>query len=424
MTPVPRDAASRNLNVIAAMGGEGLRLFFPLAAVHGALWPLLWAIGYGFDLPFARTTVPGQWHAQEMIVGSFGAALIGFLTSALPEWTGTQPMKGRPLFLLAGLWAIGRIAGLVGAEPLIIVSAFADQAWFAVLIVYAARLSWCRRTTSFIGFLLFLATLASAAGALRYAMLTDDFELGETAIRTTVFAFLGLLGLALSRITVPVTNFILDPTEATSPYRPHPGRVNLAPALVGLLLLAELAGASDAVRGYLMLAAGAAFLDRVAEGFIGREAFRSEIFALSTSSGLSGAGLLVCGLSLVGLPFSFVGGLHVMVMGGLGLGVLAVFSIAGLLHTGQPLRFSLTAKSALTAMLVAVLLRVLPEFLPQMALPGGAHSFAAACWALSLLLWLKAYLPLLWSPETLDTTSESEAPEAFQDFRPLNASEA
>lgn len=71
---------------------------------------------------------------------------------------------------------------------------------------------------------------------------------------------------------MPVTNLVLDPTEITSPYRPHPGRINLAPGLMGLLLLSEAVGLSETARGYLAVAAGAAFLDRVAESFVGREA--------------------------------------------------------------------------------------------------------------------------------------------------------
>ncbi|WP_281978993.1 NnrS family protein [Pseudorhizobium flavum] len=402
MSAAPTLDHGKDRMLLAAMTGEGLRLFFPITALHAALWPLLWIVGYGLDLPFATTTSPAQWHAQEMIIGSFGAALVGFLTSALPEWTDTPRLRGWSLLLLAGIWAVGRIVGMLGAEAFIVISAVADQIWIALLIGYAIFLSWRRRTMGLTGFILFLAALSGGAGAIRLAMLSGDFQLGESAIRVTAFAFLGLLGLALARITTPVTNLILDPSEMTSPYRPHPGRANLAAGLVGLLLLAEFAGASGEVRGYLMIAAGCAFLDRVAEAFIGREMWRTEIVALGASSGLGGAGLVVCGLSLLGLPLSFVGGLHLMLMGGLGIGVLAVLSIAGLLHTGQPLHFPLSARIAIAAMFVAVLMRILPEFIPWMELPGGSHTLAACCWSFSLLLWFKAYVPLLWSPDTLD----------------------
>ncbi len=399
------ETGSARHDLLAVMSDEGLRLFFPLAALHAALWPLLWALLWSFDLPLIETTAPGQWHAQEMIIGSFGAALLGFLTSALPEWTETPRLRGRPLFVLAGLWGAARLVGLFGSEQLIPVAAAADQAWLLFLPAYVLFLSWRRRTSGLIGFAALLAALAGAAGTLRYAMLQGDFDTGETAVRLATFAFLGLLGLALSRITVPVTNLVLDPTEVTSPYRPHPGRINLAPGLVGLLLLAEAVGLSETVLGYLAVAAGAAFLDRVAESFVGREAFKVELAGLALSSGFAGVGLIVGGLSLIGLDLSFVGGLHLMLMGGLGIGVLAVLSIAGLLHTGQPLHFSMFTKMAFLLMTSAVLLRVAPELGPEMLPPGGRHSLAAICWTVSLLLWLKTYVPLLWSPATLETKS-------------------
>ncbi len=405
MTAVLLDPPAARNRLLDAMTGEGLRLFFPLAALHAAVWPLLWVFLWSFGLPLASATAPGQWHAQEMIVGSFGAALIGFLTSALPEWTDTPRLSGRPLLVLAGLWGLARLAGLVGFEPLILVAALADQAWLLFLLAYVLFLSWRRRTTGLLGFAALLAALALAAGGLRLAMLQGDLDAGERAIRFGAIAFLGLLGLAIARITVPVTNLVLDPSEATSPYRPHPGRINLAPALAGLLLVAEAAGQSDPVRGYLMIAAGAAFLDRVAEGFVGGEALRAELAGLWLSSALAGAGLVLAGLSLTGLPLPFVGALHLMLMGGLGIGLLAVLSIAGLLHTGQPLIFAPSTRVAMLLMVGAVLLRIAPEFLPGLPLPGGPHGLAAVFWGLSLALWLKIYLPLLWSSATLASES-------------------
>lgn len=397
--------SARHRFTLAAATDEGLRLFFPLAALHAALWPLLWAVLWGFGLPFVSETAPGQWHAQEMIFGSFGAALIGFLISALPEWTETKGLSGRPLLVLAAVWSAARLAGFFGAEGLIVLAGLCDLVWLCFLGGYAALLSIRLRTNSLTGFLVFLAGLTFAAGALRLSMLTGDFDLGEKAITMAATAFLGLLGLALARITVPVTNLMLDPLEETSPYRPHPARVNLAPGLCGLLLLTQAAGLSPAVQGYLAIAAGAAFLDRVAEGFVGREGWRWELAGLWLSSALAGAGLLLTGLGDIGLPLPLLAGRHIMLMGGLGLGVLQVLSIAGLLHTGQPLAFSARTKAALWLLLAALVLRVAPEFLPALSLPGGAHALSALAWALALGLWLSAYVPLLWSPETIEHKS-------------------
>jgi uncharacterized protein involved in response to NO len=385
-----------------AMSAEGLRLMFPLAALHAALWPFLWVVVWSLDLPFASSSLPGHWHAQEMLVGSFGGALLGFLTSALPEWTDTRRISGRPLFLFAGLWAGARVLGLLAVESSWLIGLMFDQAWMLFLLAYALRLSWSKNSADLLGFILFVTTFAAAAATLRIAMAFELYDLSESAIRILGLSLLGLLGLALARITVPVTNLILDPTEKTSPYRPHPGRVHLSAGLTMLVIVAEAATISDAVRGYLMLAAGAAFLDRVAEGFVGREGFSFELGGLWLSSALAGTGLLICGLSLIGLPLPWLGGLHLALMGGLGLGVLQVLSIAGLLHTGQPLRFSKTTRMAIQLLVLSVLLRILPEFAPSLSLPFGAYGLASTLFSLSFLLWAKAYIPLLWSPETVD----------------------
>ncbi|MBO0143578.1 NnrS family protein [Agrobacterium sp. Ap1] len=402
MTVMPFDTTSGWRNILRAATAEGLRLFFPIAALHTALWPLLWVAGWQLGLPFAHNTLPAHWHAQEMLIGSFGAALLGFLTSALPEWTDTKGFSGRPLLILAGLWTSARLIGLFGIDAAILLGGIFDQIWLVFLVGYAACLGWKKRTMALTGFVLLLATLAIAAGLLRFSMLTDAYDLAERAIRLMQYAFLGLLGLALARISVPITNRVLDPSEETSPYRPHPGRINLAPGLAGLLIAAEFSGFPDAVCGYLVLATGAAFLDRVAEGFIGREGWTFEVAGLWLSSLLAGLGLLLIGLGRIGVDIPTLGGLHLMLMGGLGLGVLQVLSIAGLLHTGQPLGFSRLTRAAILCLLTAVALRVTPEFWPSLILPGGQYGPSALAWAAAFLLWLYAYIPLLWSTTTID----------------------
>ena len=87
----------------ASISDEGFRLFFALGALHSVLWPLLWVLLYQFDLPLAHEMPPSLWNGYEMLVGGFGAALIGFLTTAAQEWTDTAPMRGRPLWILAAL---------------------------------------------------------------------------------------------------------------------------------------------------------------------------------------------------------------------------------------------------------------------------------------------------------------------------------
>lgn len=379
----------------AILGDEGLRLFFPLGALYAALWPFQWVLVFGLDLPLARTTPPALWHAHEMIFGAFGAALIGFITTAVPEWTDTRRPQGKFLFLMAALWIGGRLVGFLGTDFFGLAGAICDIAWLVLLTAYIVTVSLQKRTDRLFAFIGWIAALTACEVSIRYAFLVEDTELAQRMLHISGFVFLGLLGLALARITVAVTNLILDPTETTSPFRPHPGRLNLAPGLVALAIIGDLGGLSPAASGYLMIAAGAAFMDRVGEAFVGREAFRTEIMVLAGSSLLAGSGLIVVGLVRLGVPLTEITGLHLALMGGLGLGVMAVFSIAGLLHTGQALAFARTTRLAVQLLVLAVALRVLPDLGMMPQLPGPPYAFAAVLWAGAFLLWLKTYWPAL-----------------------------
>ncbi|WP_323039878.1 NnrS family protein [Gemmobacter sp.] len=378
-----------------ALSDEGFRLFFPLSALHAALWPFLWVALWGFDLPLAGEIAPGVWHAHEMIFGAWGAALIGFMTTAAPEWIDTPRPRGRALFVLAGLWAVGRLAGLLGAGALLPLSALADLGWITLLALWLCRMSWQRQSTRLISFICWIAALAVCGALARWAMLTGDGPMAADWLHRAGLVFLGLLGLALARITVPVTNHVLDPSEETSPFRPHPGRMNLGPGLVALALLGELAGLSPAVSGFLWIAAGAGYMDRMAEGFVGREVVRSEILVLMGAAGFAGLGLMGLGAARLGAPWGEVAPLHLALMGGLGLGVLAVFAIAGRFHSGQALGFHWPTRLAFGLVALSALLRALPEMGLIPWPPGPLHLLAAVFWAAAFGLWLWDFWPSL-----------------------------
>jgi uncharacterized protein involved in response to NO len=386
---------------VAVLTDEGFRLFFPLAAVHAAAWPFLWVVAHDLDLPLAQHLPPSLWHAHEMLTGSFGAALIGFITTAIPEFSDTERLRGRPLLGLALLWGMGRLVGLLGSEPALVLAAICDLAWLGALAAYIAAISIRKRTSKLTGFLFWIAALWIVEAVAQYAFATRQIEMAQIAVHVFGFAFLALLGLALARITVPVTNLVLDPTEDTSPFRPHPGRLNLAPGLIGAVIAGELAGLSEAVTGFLFIAAGAAFLDRVAEAFIGSRAARAEILGLAGASALAGCGLLLIGAARLGAPVGEIAGLHVALMGGLGLGVLIVQSIAGLRHCGFPLGLSWLARLSLLCLVAALALRIAPEL--GFVVPGSPHALASVLWAAAFLLWLTAYWPLLSDPTTIGT---------------------
>lgn len=378
---------------------EALRLFFPLAAAHGALLPFLWVVLGGYELPFSSDIPSSQWHAHEMIFGTYGMALAGFLGSAVPEWTDTGPPRGRALLCLAALWLPARLVGAVGADALSLVAAVFDLAFLVALSALIGRAMLERRTTKHLAFLFWLLSFAAVAAGVRYGWFVGDVALSARLLETALCIFIVLFSLSASRINVVVINLALDPTGETTPYRPHPGRRHAAAAMTVLYMASALIFPESGVSAWLALAAGAAFLDRLAEWFIGRPAFRTEVVMLALGNAFAGAGFLALGATRLGLDLPPVAGLHMLSVGALGCAVMAVLVIAGLRHTGRDLlHLPWQAHGAALLMVAAAFVRVLPEFAFAAGLAPLHHAISAVLWAASFGVWLHGFLPMLAAP--------------------------
>jgi uncharacterized protein involved in response to NO len=232
------------------------------------------------------------------------------------------------------------------------------------------------------------------------------YDMAGKLLHAALMIFLIFFALAVARINVAVINLALDPSGDTTPYRPHPGRQNLAAGMVTIYAFAAFAFPHSVAPAYLALAAAAAFFDRLAEWFIGRAILRTHVLALAAANAFTGAGFLLIGLSGLGAPLSINTGYHVFSVGALGLAVLGVFIIAGLRHTGRPLLLPWQAHAATALMACAGLVRVLPELGIGKSLIGIHYVLSASLWSAAFSIWLVGFLPLLINP--LDETKVSK----------------
>jgi uncharacterized protein involved in response to NO len=377
---------------------EGLRLFFPVAAIHAVLLPFVWVTLFALSLPFSRDIPTSQWHAHEMIFGTYGAALAGFLISAVPEWTDTPTRRGRSLLLLLALWLPGRIIGFLGGDALIIIAAATDLAFFGLVFWYVLQALIARGSTRHTSFAVWVALFWLMELGIRVGWLTGHTDISGRLLQASLMIFLVFFSLAVARINIVVINLALDPSGETTPYRPHPGRQNLTAGLVALYAAVALLAPDSTVSAYLALAAAAAFFDRLAEWFIGTAVFRTHVLALAGANLFAGAGFAVIGLAGLGAPLSPTTGLHILSVGSLGLAILGVFIIAGLRHTGRSLDLPWQAHGALILMTCAGVMRVLPELGVAQELLAWHYGVSAALWSAAFALWLFGFLPLLKHP--------------------------
>ncbi|MBI3702242.1 MAG: NnrS family protein [Afipia sp.] len=108
-----------------AIFANGFRPFFLLGAAFAFIAIALWLPEFYGDITIRTAFTPVAWHIHEMLFGYLAAAVTGFLLTAIPNWTGRLPIRGRPLMLLVALWLIGRAT----------VSVSEWTGWFAAMIV-------------------------------------------------------------------------------------------------------------------------------------------------------------------------------------------------------------------------------------------------------------------------------------------------
>lgn len=123
----------------AALWSYGFRPFFLGGAVWAVAAMALWIAALAHGLPLGGDFGAPLWHAHEMVFGFAPAVLAGFLLTAIPNWTGSLPVSGRPLMGLVGIWAAGRIAMAGAALTGVPLAALIDAAFLPALLAIAGR---------------------------------------------------------------------------------------------------------------------------------------------------------------------------------------------------------------------------------------------------------------------------------------------
>ena len=111
----------------------GFRPFFIGSGVWAVASMLVWIAFLGGYFTLPGHISPAEWHFNELLFGVIGASMIGFLLTAIPNWTGGLPLRGLPLLLTFALWLAGRVAAMFGEILGGGATALIDCAFFVVM---------------------------------------------------------------------------------------------------------------------------------------------------------------------------------------------------------------------------------------------------------------------------------------------------
>lgn len=379
-----------------ALFGYGFRPFFLLAALYAPTAVTVWLLVLAGLLPDPGYMGGPLLHSHEMVFGFAVAGVLGFLTTALPNFAGAVPLTGRPLAALAATWLAGRLALWTadGLPPLLV--AAADLALVPLALVLLLRSLPPRPNRRMLIFPALFALFEVANGLTHAEALGWSTGTGAAGVSLGINVIAILVAIIGGRI---IPSFTANALRAAGlPRLPRSFRALDAAAIgaTAALALAMLAFGDGPIVGTVALLAGLANAARLAF-WRGAQTVRTPIlFVLHVGYGwLAAAQLLRAAADLAGLlPASAA--LHALTVGCFGTMMLAVMSRAALGHTGRAIRAHPLTVAAYVSVSAAAFLRFAVAMLPdaQMTLLTGA----AVSWIAAFAFFLAVYAPILWSP--------------------------
>lgn len=377
-----------------ALLSHGFRPFFLLAGIWAASAMVFWVILLSGIMPFPIAFTPMEWHSHAFLFGFLSSVISGFLLTAVPNWTGRLPVAGWPLAGLVGLWALGRVAVMVGAGWPVGLVAAADLALPLALLGFLTReiitgRNW--RNLPVLG----LVALFALANAVFHVEAAQGSAHEGYGLRMGLAAVLLLIALIGGRIVPSFTrNYLAKRQETLLPIA-----FNRADgAVLGLTIAALLAFVILPYSGLtagLSLATGVAHLWRLARwrGYQTRD--EPLVWVLHVAYAMLALGFLAVGAASLDLmPHS--GARHVWLAGGIGLMTLAIMTRASLGHSGLPLTASRPITLLYLALIAAVVARLLAGFMPGEI---WLLHLSAACWVLAFGGFSIVYWPILTRPK-------------------------
>lgn len=377
--PFPVYSATSMRRPASVLLQSAFRPFFLLAGLQASVYLLLWVAAWLFGMPLGMAPEPLLWHGHAMIFGFGSAALAGFLLTAVPNWTDTQPVQGWRLGTLTGLWLGARILALWPAAIENGLFTLFDLAFWPFLAALVAP-SILRRNAMRNGvFVIILAALCAADLAWHLEALDLAVDTGRPGLYVALGLFVIMVAIIGGRIVPAFTTNGMRVAGRPLQIEPRPLLDRAALITLAAGLIADMLGLHPAVAALLLAAATVLHLRR----FIHWQFWRTLRIPLIWSLH-AGYAWLVIGIALKAAAIAGVvpqaAALHAWGAGCVGMMVLAVMTRASLGHSGRPL---IAPRGAVVAYILVLL--------------GACGRVAAAFDLGPVTFWITAISGLLWA---------------------------
>jgi uncharacterized protein involved in response to NO len=338
-----------------ALFSYGFRPFFLLGSIYAGLAILAWLPVFMGELRLVSAFIPRDWHVHEMLYGFLPAVITGFLFTAIPNWTGRLPLRGRPLMFLVSLWIVGRICVSFSAQIGWLEAMLVDCSFLFLIAAAAAREIIAGQKWSNLGIVLLVLVLF--VGNLSFHLEAHLKGAAEFSIRIGIAVVVLLISLIGGRIIPSFTrNWLVkeNPGRLPVPF----GRFDMLTIAVGAIaLMFWIAWPSGTGTGDALALAGVMHFVRLSR-WAGDRTWRERLLViLHIGYAFVPIGFLLNASSAFGIVPAGAG-VHAWMAGAAGVITLAVMSRASLGHTGQQLTASITTQAIYFSIIAAAVARI------------------------------------------------------------------
>lgn len=378
-----------------ALFDQGFRPFFLGAGVYAVAGLIIWLLALQGQLGLSSPFDPLTWHVHEMLFGYVGAAIAGFLLTAIPNWTGRMPLQGWPLALLLFLWLAGRVAVTISGVDGAMVAAAVDLSFPLMFLAVVLREILAGRNWRNLPMVVALALwfCCNLLMHLEPLAIAGTAALGSRLAIATVVMLIVLIG---GRVIPSFTRNWLAKRNAAILPAAFGWADRLAMAGTALALLTWVAAPEHALAGLLLAAAALLNLWRLARWCGYRTLAEPLLWVLHLGYLWIAFGLALLAVAILTAAVPSTTALHALTVGGFGTMTLAVMTRATLGHTGR----ALTAGWGTTVIYLAVTAAAISRVAFGIA-PGGGVGLlhtSGAFWIIAFAVFVGVYGPMLWRP--------------------------
>lgn len=376
-----------------ALFNLGFRPFFLFAALSSLLLMVHWLMLLGKGhLTYSYYQLSQIWHGHEMLFGYAVAVIVGFLLTAVRNWTSIQTPYGKTLAGLFLLWLSARLLPVINEflVPIPFEVIAAIDLGFLPLVVLSISIPIIRsgnyRNLIFT-VILSAMTLANLLTHLQLLGIT------ESTLAKGMQLELGLIVIVMCVMGGRVIPFFTERALAFDAKRFNWIEKSIIPLAAGWLIadLFQLHIATSLLAAVNALVHGI----RLAGWFKPRMFRNPLIWILHAAYLFIPLGFLLDALSGLSLLSPYLA-IHAFAAGAIGSMTIGMMARVSLGHTARPLKLAKITVAAFIVMVAAGIIRVALPLIPELS--SLAIHLSGGLWALSWLMFLIPYTSILLKP--------------------------